>query len=166
MFDCMGVAGRAVCGRPDFPAVQCRAAANDQRYASKFSSACAQNKRFVDSCASEGAYFTASCAPSVNAFRSAPLRPETPGYERYAEFNENEFLEAAVNPAILHFWGPKKPWKPCHRPYRKLYHAAMCAVGQIPPRESLLVAWHNLVNAFHLHQVARRVKSVSLTAHK
>ena len=23
-----------------------------------------------------------------------------------------ECMEAAVNPAILHFWGPKKPWKP------------------------------------------------------
>ena len=28
---------------------------------------------------------------------SAP-QPETPGYERYAEFKENEFLEASVNP--------------------------------------------------------------------
>ena len=57
-----------------------------------------------------------------------------------------ESLEAAINPAILHFWGPKKPWKTCHRPYRKLYHVAMKAVGQIPPKEplgSFLYNWKN-----------------------
>ena len=54
-----------------------------------------------------------------------------------------ECLEAALDPAILHFWGPKKPWKVCHRPYRKLYHAAMRAVGQVPPPESLLSFWHD-----------------------
>jgi len=60
-----------------------------------------------------------------------------------------ESLEAAVNPAILHFWGPKKPWKTCHRPYRKLYHNAMRAVGQLAPKESLLVwlyDWKNQRN--------------------
>ena len=36
-----------------------------------------------------------------------------------------ECLEASLDPAILHFWGPKKPWKPSHRPYRRLYHEAM-----------------------------------------
>ncbi|MBO5751365.1 MAG: hypothetical protein J6R80_03050 [Kiritimatiellae bacterium] len=48
-----------------------------------------------------------------------------------------ECLEAATSPCILHFWGPKKPWKPSHRPYRKLYHAAMRAVKLKPPREQL-----------------------------
>ena len=75
-----------------------------------------------------------------------------------------ECLEAALHPAILHFWGPKKPWKTCHRPYRKLYHEAMRAVGQVPPREPLLAPVHDLVNAFRLRQVARRVKSVGVTA--
>ena len=75
-----------------------------------------------------------------------------------------ECLEAALNPAILHFWGPKKPWKPCHRPYRKLYHEAMRAVGETPPREPLLAPWHNLVNAFKLRQVARRAESVDVAA--
>lgn len=55
-----------------------------------------------------------------------------------------ECLEASLEPAILHFWGPKKPWKPCHRPYRKLYHAAMRAVGQTPPKEEVLAFFNDL----------------------
>ena len=55
-----------------------------------------------------------------------------------------ECLDAALHPAILHFWGPKKPWKKCHRPYRKLYHAAMRAVGQTPPNDGLLGWWHDV----------------------
>ncbi len=54
-----------------------------------------------------------------------------------------ECLEAALAPAILHFWGPKKPWKVCHRPYRRLYHEAMRAVGQTPPKEPLLAAYYD-----------------------
>jgi len=65
-------------------------------------------------------------------------------------------LEAVLHPAILHFWGPKKPWKVSHRPYRKLYHAAMRAVGQKPPREPLLAPYHNLVNAINLARIRWR----------
>ena len=65
-----------------------------------------------------------------------------------------ECLEAALDPAILHFWGPKKPWKPCHRPYRRLYHEAMRAVGETPPREPLLAPWHNLLTAFRLRKIS------------
>ena len=65
-----------------------------------------------------------------------------------------ECLEAALNPAILHFWGPKKPWKVCHRPYRKLYHAAMRAVGQTPPKEPFLAPYYNLVNALNLRKIS------------
>ena len=68
-----------------------------------------------------------------------------------------ECLEAALNPAILHFWGPKKPWKPCHRPYRKLYHAAMRAVGQTPPREPFFAPYYNLVNALNIRRIGDRV---------
>jgi len=57
-----------------------------------------------------------------------------------------ESLEAALDPAILHFWGPKKPWKVCHRPYRKLYHEAMRAVGLEPPREPVLAFYHDFCN--------------------
>ena len=57
-----------------------------------------------------------------------------------------ECLEAALDPAILHFWGPKKPWKTSHRPYRKLYHAAMRAVGQTPPREPLLAPLYDFAS--------------------
>ena len=56
-----------------------------------------------------------------------------------------ECLEAAVEPCILHFWGPKKPWKPSHRPYRRLYHEAMREVGLKPPREQLFASVHDFV---------------------
>lgn len=72
-----------------------------------------------------------------------------------------ECLEAALNPAILHFWGPKKPWKTCHRPYRKLYHAAMRAVGQTPPKESPLALVHNLTNALNLAKIKRKLGHVA-----
>ena len=72
-----------------------------------------------------------------------------------------ESLEAALNPAILHFWGPKKPWKPSHRPYRKLYHAAMKAVGQTAPREQLLAPWHNFVNGINRARLLRKYKAFS-----
>ena len=68
-----------------------------------------------------------------------------------------ECLEAALKPAILHFWGPKKPWKTCHRPYRKLYHEAMRAVGQVPPKEPLLAPYYNLVNALNIRKIRNRV---------
>ena len=68
-----------------------------------------------------------------------------------------ECLEAALHPAILHFWGPKKPWKTCHRPYRKLYHEAMRAVGQVPPKEPFLASYYNLVNALNIRKIRNRV---------
>lgn len=70
-----------------------------------------------------------------------------------------ECLEAAMNPAILHFWGPKKPWKPCHRPYRRLYHAAMRAVGQKPPGEPFLSFFYDLVNKANLKRCRARQES-------
>ena len=68
-----------------------------------------------------------------------------------------ECLEAALNPAILHFWGPKKPWKTCHRPYRKLYHEVMRAVGETPPKEPFLAPYYNLVNALNIRKIRNRV---------
>ena len=67
-----------------------------------------------------------------------------------------ECLEAALDPAILHFWGPKKPWKTCHRPYRKLYHEAMRAVGQVPPKEPFPAPLYNLANALNLRRIRNR----------
>lgn len=69
-----------------------------------------------------------------------------------------ECLEAALHPAILHFWGPKKPWKTCHRPYRKLYHEAMCAVGQMPPKEPLLAPYYDLMNSLNLRKISKLAK--------
>lgn len=66
-----------------------------------------------------------------------------------------ECLEASVAPCILHFWGPKKPWRPSHRPYRRLYHEAMRAVGLKPPREELLSPWHDFANARKMKAVRK-----------
>jgi len=68
-------------------------------------------------------------------------------------------LQASLAPAILHFWGPKKPWKTSHRPYRKLYHAAMRAVGLKPPKEPLLAPYYDLVNGFNRWRIARRLSA-------
>ena len=82
--------------------------------------------------------------------------------EKYWQGNPPaECLEAALDPAILHFWGPKKPWMPCHRPYRKLYHEAMRAVGQTPPREPLLAPWHDLCNGLNLRKIKCRARRES-----
>ena len=67
-----------------------------------------------------------------------------------------ECLEAALDPAILHFWGPKKPWKVSHRPYRKLYHEAMRAIGQTPPREPLLAPFYDLINTLNLRKISKK----------
>ena len=75
-----------------------------------------------------------------------------------------ECLEASLNPAILHFWGPKKPWKPSHRPYRRLYHEAMRAVGMKAPREQPLAPYYNLVNAFNLWRIRRRLAFMTFKA--
>jgi len=76
--------------------------------------------------------------------------------DRYWQGNPPaECLEAALNPAILHFWGPKKPWKPCHRPYRRLYHEAMCAVSEVPPSEPLTNVWHDWKNRRDLEAVRK-----------
>lgn len=69
-------------------------------------------------------------------------------------------LEAALDPAILHFWGPKKPWKPSHRPYRRLYHAAMKAVGLPVPHEQPLALWHDFVNGRNLRRIRRRLEAL------
>ena len=66
-----------------------------------------------------------------------------------------ECLEAALDPAILHFWGPKKPWNTCHRPYRKLYHAAMRAVAETPPREPLLAPLYDFMSRRNLRRIRR-----------
>ena len=40
-----------------------------------------------------------------------------------------EVLEAVLNPAILHFWGSKKPWRWNHRPEGRRYEACMREMG-------------------------------------
>lgn len=40
-----------------------------------------------------------------------------------------EILEAILDPAVLHFWGPRKPWKWNHRPEGRRYEAVLRATG-------------------------------------
>ena len=77
-----------------------------------------------------------------------------------------ECLDAALHPAILHFWGPKKPWKPCHRPYRKLYRAAMRAVGQTPPKDGGLAWLHDWKHARDLRQIANLQRQLAEISQK
>ncbi len=93
------------------------------------------------------------------------------GYAKWSPFMKywlgnppRECLEAALNPAILHFWGPKKPWKPSHRPYRGLYHKAMRAVGLKVPREQLLAPFYNAANAVNLWRIRRRLDLMTFKA--
>ena len=76
-----------------------------------------------------------------------------------------ECLGAALDPAILHFWGPKKPWKTCHRPYRKLYHEAMRAVGEMPPKEPLLASLYDFANALNLRKIRDRKSTLENRHH-
>ena len=71
-----------------------------------------------------------------------------------------ECLEAALDPAILHFWGPKKPWLKSHRPYRKMYHAAMRAVGLKPPPEPLLAPFHDFAASLRMSKIRRRLREL------
>ena len=75
-----------------------------------------------------------------------------------------ECLEAALDPAILHFWGPKKPWRPSHRPYRRLYHEAMRAVGMNPPRGQLLAPLYNIANSLNMRRIRRRLDLMTFKA--
>ena len=68
-----------------------------------------------------------------------------------------ECLAAARAPKLLHFWGPKKPWLKSHRPYRRLYHQAMAAVGQMPPREELFAFFHDWKNSRDLKKCRDRL---------
>ena len=83
-------------------------------------------------------------------------------WDRHAKFWQGnppqDCVWAALKPAILHFWGPKKPWKVCHRPYRKLYHEAMRAVGQVPPREPLLAFYHDFITAHNLRRCREKAR--------
>lgn len=82
--------------------------------------------------------------------------------ERYWLGNSpRECLEAALKPSILHFWGPKKPWKKGHRPYRKLYHNAMCAVGERPPKEPFFAWIYDLMTRRNLNRIRKCLAKIS-----
>ena len=96
----------------------------------------------------------ASAAPVEFHDRLIKGYPKRDTSAKYWQGNPpQECLEAALDPAILHFWGPKKPWKTCHRPYRKLYHEAMRAVGQVPPKEPLFASCHDFVSRMRFSRI-------------
>lgn len=52
-------------------------------------------------------------------------------------FDPNEMLEAILDPAIIHYVGPRKPTAWTHRPERKVFRQAMVALGLVPPNGRL-----------------------------
>jgi len=93
--------------------------------------------------------------------REIPDYASLPLKDRYWFGNPpGDCLEAALNPAILHFWGSRKPWKPGYRPCRKLYHAAMRAIGLMPPKDPFSAPWHDFVVALHLCRIRLRYRAL------
>lgn len=90
--------------------------------------------------------------------------------DRRAEFwrgnTQREVLEAIVDPAILHFWGSKKPWRWNHRPEGARYAQAMRDLGVLkgalpgttPGRRvlgGLFAAYHALLRLLVLRRLRR-----------
>ena len=90
--------------------------------------------------------------------------------DRRAEFwrgnTQREVLEAIVDPAILHFWGSKKPWRWNHRPEGARYAQAMRDLGVLkgalpgttPGRRALgglFAAYHALLRLLVLRRLRR-----------
>ena len=93
--------------------------------------------------------------------RVIPDYARMPLRERYWFGNPpKDCLEAAIKPAILHFWGSRKPWKPGYRPCRKLYHAAMRAVGLVPPKDPVSAPYHDLISAFYFGKIRWRYRAI------
>lgn len=72
-------------------------------------------------------------------------------------------LYAAIRPAILHFWGKKKPWNPSHRPYRRLYHLVMRKLGMKVPPEQPTWLFNDLINNLALECIGLRYAALILS---
>lgn len=75
-----------------------------------------------------------------------------------------EILEAILDPAILHFWGPRKPWKWNRRPEGRRYEAVLRATGllkgSLPGTTAVRRAEGLLFRAYH--GILRRVAAARL----
>lgn len=76
-----------------------------------------------------------------------------------------EVLEAVLNPAVLHFWGSKKPWRWNHRPEGWRYESAMrelgVLTGSLPGSSWMKDVWRRLFSVYHAllrHLVRRRLR--------
>ena len=72
-----------------------------------------------------------------------------------------EVLEAIRQPVVVHFVGHKKPWRKCHRPLRRTYHAYMREIGWQPPSEPLVNVLYDAVHWF-LRKVAVPLRARAL----
>ena len=75
-----------------------------------------------------------------------------------------EILEAICDPEVLHFWGPRKPWKWNHRPEGRRYEAVLRETGlQKGPLPGTTVA-RRMEGLFFraYHGILRRVAAARL----
>lgn len=89
------------------------------------------------------------CSPKDELWRGNPPR---------------EVLEAILDPAILHFWGSKKPWRWNHRPEGARYEAEMREAGVLEGRLPGATPMRRLVGAaFGLyHRLLRRKVEIKI----
>lgn len=76
-----------------------------------------------------------------------------------------EILEAILNPAILHYWGPKKPWKWNHRPEGRRYERCLRELGLVEGRLPGTTPVRRIVGGFYeaYHAIARRIAAARLS---
>ena len=76
-----------------------------------------------------------------------------PFAHRWRVYPKADFLDAMVDPCIVHFVGREKPWHFTRRPMRKEYHALMRELGLYDRRVEGVTAWERFrirfFNAYH-----------------
>lgn len=76
-----------------------------------------------------------------------------PFAHRWRVYPKVDFLEAIVDPCIVHFVGREKPWCFTRRPMRKEYHALMRELGLYDRRVEGVTAWERFrirfFNVYH-----------------
>lgn len=84
---------------------------------------------------------------------------EDPGAAFWRGNTPKEVLEAVSDPAVLHFWGPKKPWRWNHRPEGARYAKAMRELGVLHGELPGSGFWRRLESGLFAvyHALLRRV---------
>ena len=76
-----------------------------------------------------------------------------PFARRWRVYPKVDFLEAMVDPCIVHFVGREKPWHFTRRPMRREYHALMRELGLYDPRVEGVTMWERFrirfFNVYH-----------------